>query len=57
MDFYLEALLPKKLKKMKVLELFVFKMFKRIAGLENLNDSGENIRENIKVSGIEFRPL
>lgn len=45
---------------MKVVEQYGLKMSKRIAGLENLDDSGginsafENIRENIKISYIEF---
>jgi hypothetical protein len=34
MNFDLEALLLKKLKKVKVVELYGFKMSKRIAGLE-----------------------
>jgi hypothetical protein len=56
----LEALLLKKLKKVKVVELCGFKMSERIAGLENLNDNGsnnrawKNIRKNIKISHIEF---
>jgi len=60
MNFGLEALLLKNLKKVKVVELYRFKMSKRITGLENLDDSGginrawEIIRENIKISDIEF---
>jgi len=60
MNFGLEALLLKNLKKMKVVELYGFKMSKRIAGLGNSDDSRginrawENIRENIKILDIEF---
>ena len=55
----MEALL-KKLKKVKDVELYGLKISKRIAGLENLDDSRginsvwESIRENIKISDIEF---
>jgi hypothetical protein len=56
----LETLILKKLKKVKVVEQCRLKMLKRVAGLENLDDSGginrtwENISENIKISDIEF---
>jgi hypothetical protein len=58
--FDLETLILKKLKKVKVVELYGLKMSKKLADLENLDDRGginrawEIIRENIKISGMEF---
>jgi len=39
MNFNLETLFLKKLKKVKVVELYGLKLSERLAGLENLDDS------------------